>query len=90
MPHGKAKAPSNCSLVPDTASPIDKHIGSRSRLARQLVGMNQAALAKTLELTAQHPSRIDPNTARPRARWALSASAELRTQCKSCLGVAPK
>jgi len=45
-------------------NPIDKHVGSRVRMRRMLLGMSQSTLADGLDLTFQQVQKYEKGTNR--------------------------
>ena len=73
-PSGKqARAYGRGSGVPH---PVDVHVGQRIRTRRRLLGMNQAALARALDLTFQQVQKYEHGTNRVSASK-LSAIADV-------------
>jgi transcriptional regulator with XRE-family HTH domain len=50
--------------VKKTPNPIDKHVGSRVRMQRMLVGMSQEKLGEALSLTFQQVQKYEKGTNR--------------------------
>ena len=52
------------SLVKKTPNPIDRHVGSRVRMRRMMLGMSQEKLGDALDLTFQQVQKYEKGTNR--------------------------
>jgi transcriptional regulator with XRE-family HTH domain len=53
--------------VAKNPNPIDRHVGSRVRMRRMIVGMSQEKLGEALEVTFQQVQKYEKGTNRMRA-----------------------
>lgn len=51
-------------VVKKVPNPIDKHVGSRVRMRRRMLGMSQGKLADAIELTFQQVQKYEKATNR--------------------------
>ncbi|MFL6593030.1 MAG: helix-turn-helix domain-containing protein, partial [Luteimonas sp.] len=51
-------------MPPKSASPVDRHVGTRVRLRRTLVGMSQEKLGEQLGITFQQIQKYEKGTNR--------------------------
>ena len=75
-PAGESKAAAKYGRGTGVPNPIDVHVGSRIRMRRLLLGMNQETLANALGLTFQQVQKYEGGTNRVSASR-LSAMAEI-------------
>jgi transcriptional regulator with XRE-family HTH domain len=51
-------------MKPKTSDPVDKHVGSRVRMRRMLLGMSQSTVAKACGITFQQVQKYESGTNR--------------------------
>ena len=66
-----------------TPNPIDKHVGSRVRMRRMMLGMSQEKLADGLDLTFQQVQKYEKGTNRIGAGRLQQFPISFRSLCRS-------
>jgi transcriptional regulator with XRE-family HTH domain len=61
-------------------NPTDKHVGSRVRMRRMLLGMSQEKLGDALDLTFQQVQKYEKGTNRPKNMTAAKPAAQQRNE----------